>query len=49
MSRPKVFYGYGSAFAVACGFLLLGATLSLTIDERFRRRAPELTAASGWE
>jgi MFS family permease len=34
--------GYGAVFALACGLLLLGATLSLTIDERFRRAAPEL-------
>lgn len=33
--------GYGAAFAVACGLLLLGSGLSLSIDERFRRPAPE--------
>jgi len=33
--------GYGAAFAVACGLLLLGSLLSLTIDERFKRPVPE--------
>lgn len=38
--------GYGAAFGVACGFLLLGALLSLTIDERFRRHAPAMGAVA---
>jgi MFS family permease len=29
--------GYGLAFAVACSLLLVGATLSITIDDRIRR------------
>jgi MFS family permease len=36
--------GYGAAFTVACALLLVGATLSITIDER-RQRAPALTPA----
>lgn len=36
--------GYGSAFAVACGLLVAGAALSITIDER-RRSAPALEPA----
>ena len=39
--------GYGSAWAVACGLLLVGALLSLTIDERFKRPAPEPILAGG--
>jgi len=31
---------------VACGLLVLGAIVSLTIDERFRRTSPELTPVS---
>jgi MFS family permease len=36
--------GYGAAFAVACALLLMGSGLSLTIDERFKRPAPEPAA-----
>ncbi|MBI4590038.1 MAG: MFS transporter [Candidatus Rokubacteria bacterium] len=39
--------GYGAAVAVACGLLLVGAVLSITIDERFRRPIPELAVAGG--
>lgn len=39
--------GYGAAFAVACALLLMGSGLSLTIDERFRRPAPEPALAGG--
>ncbi len=39
--------GYGAAFAVACGLLLVGSLLSLTIDERFKRPAPEPILAGG--
>lgn len=39
--------GYGAAFAVACGLLLLGSLLSLTIDERFKRPVPAAVLAGG--
>jgi MFS family permease len=39
--------GYGAAFAVACGLLLLGSLLSLTIDERFKRPEPAAVLAGG--
>lgn len=39
--------GYGAAFTVACGLLLLGSVLSLTIDERFQRPAAEPVLAGG--
>ena len=39
--------GYGAAFVVACGLLLMGSGLSLTIDERFKRPTAEPVLAGG--